>query len=257
MPPESRPGLQLLEAGKLMSRVEVNMTSGDGKSTVQHGRTDGRTYEELLTATNHVTGRIAHTRVQAIEGFASVGQVIEAGELWRTNQRHDRVRTGDRDEIPTYVRAAIWFRDGGRCSECHPEYPNPGPMHLDHIKPWSAGGSDTSDNLRLLCGPHNLERSNFIDSARPKRAVTWWCSNCYVLDEHVWQYHGAYVTCPTHGAPFIPEKSTCRVSRAFWKAHRDSESTPTWHQSQPLLESYDLIAYCAHCDAPGMTGVVL
>ncbi|MBI3018257.1 MAG: HNH endonuclease, partial [Deltaproteobacteria bacterium] len=32
-------------------------------------------------------------------------------------------------------------------------------LELDHVQPWSLGGSTTADNLRLLCRTHNQWRS--------------------------------------------------------------------------------------------------
>lgn len=45
------------------------------------------------------------------------------------------------------VRHRIYERDGGSCHICG----NPVPfeaMHLDHVIPWSHGGTDTEENLR-------------------------------------------------------------------------------------------------------------
>lgn len=59
---------------------------------------------------------------------------------------------------------------------------------LDHIVPWSAGGSDRSDNLRLLCEPCNTGRSNFrgeLDIQAARRApVCANCVACWHLDIH-------------------------------------------------------------------------
>lgn len=129
-------------------------------------------------------------------------------------------------------------------------------MHLDHIKPWSAGGADTTDNLRLLCDYHNVERSNYVDFAEPVRPATWWCANCYTLDRHIWRYDYPYITCPRHGSDPRLKNARCRVARAYAKAWINEQERPTWHE-RPMLTVFDLIAYCAHCDAPGLTGVVL
>lgn len=167
------------------------------------------------------------------EGFATPGAVIEAGQLWRTETRHPRIRTGERDPIPLYVRLAIWYRDRGECDEAPcpptPHWEDPRPTHLDHIKPWSAGGTD------------------FIDFARPKRPVTWWCHRCHDLDYLV---AGKYLDCPQHRWGW-GDKPRCRVARASLRWDDAS-----WF-IRPVPEDYPHIAYCAHCDAPGMTGVLL
>jgi hypothetical protein len=236
------------------------VSESDRKSDSEVGSNE-RTNERTDASDHHGcksgTGSRRERAYDEFDGLVAVGSVIAAGELWQTSERHERTRIGERDEIPRHVRAAVWFRDSGKCADCHPEYPSGDVLHLDHIKPWSAGGADTTDNLRLLCERHNLKRSNYIDFARPKRPATWWCANCYTLDEHVWTYYRAgFVTCPVHGNSMNPAKSRCRVERAHARAYRDGEDMPTWHM-RPMLTAFDQIAYCAHCDAPGMTGVLL
>lgn len=226
--------------------------SHNGIANASHGRTDGRTDEANGADVYLDTTLNAGARIQ---DFTTIGQVIEAGELWQTDQRHNVIRTGEREPIPSHVRSAIWYRDRGKCDNCHPDYPSKTHLELDHITPWSAGGTDTTDNLRLLCQDHNQRRSNFIDFARPKMAATWWCSRCYLLDEHVWTYlPGGFVECPIHGG-WGGDKSWCRVARRYY-AQAVAGEPQDWHQI-PMLTECDLIAYCAHCNLPGVTGVVL
>lgn len=66
------------------------------------------------------------------------------------------VRTGEREPISEGVRRGIWLRDCGECQWCG----HPHDLEIDHIIPWSNGGSDRSDNLRLLCTRCNEARSN-------------------------------------------------------------------------------------------------
>lgn len=69
-----------------------------------------------------------------------------------------------RPNIPAKLRSAICERDDNTCQLCsspvrhdvdvnHPRYPN-----LDHIVPFSKGGSDGSENLRLTCRQCNMMR---------------------------------------------------------------------------------------------------
>ncbi len=61
--------------------------------------------------------------------------------------------------IPTKVKLEVWKRDGGKCVQCGAT----GDLHFDHIIPWSKGGSsNTTDNIQLLCGKHNLEKHDKI-----------------------------------------------------------------------------------------------
>jgi len=176
--------------------------------------------------------------------------------------RHPIVRSGEREPIPACVRSAIWYRDGGRCRMCVDEANGDGsvigkPWHLDHVKPWSAGGADDTTNLRVLCERHNIERSNFYDLAElaPMRAATWWCINCFSFDLwEQWKWaDGTPYACPTH-----PERWDCRVLQGFYRAMEATGHYPEpWHQRGPLEGDTGPIAYCAHCNAPGVTGYLL
>jgi hypothetical protein len=188
-----------------------------------------------------------------LDDLVTPGMVLEAGQIGRSETRHPRVRIGERAPIARHLRAAIWYRDGGRCEQapCPVDPANEFVVHLDHIEPWSAGGADTSDNLRLLCEHHNTERSNFVDWARPKRPVTWWCHRCHDRD---YQYVGDHLlSCPIH--PYSGyggvKALLCRAARLIERLEDAS-----WFQVPPP-EHFPHIAYCAHCDAPGMTGVLL
>lgn len=62
--------------------------------------------------------------------------------------------------IPTRVKLEVWKRDGGKCVKCGSTVN----LHFDHIIPFSKGGaSDTTDNIQLLCGKHNLQKHDHIE----------------------------------------------------------------------------------------------
>ena len=66
--------------------------------------------------------------------------------------------------IPTYVKVEVWRRDHGCCVKCGSKLN----LHYDHDIPFSKGGSSfTTDNVRLLCAKHNLEKSDKIMSVLP------------------------------------------------------------------------------------------
>lgn len=64
--------------------------------------------------------------------------------------------TEDRAPISRGLRILVYKRDNFRCLWCGTS----SRLELDHIVPWSAGGSDTFDNLRTLCHDCNTYRSN-------------------------------------------------------------------------------------------------
>lgn len=94
----------------------------------------------------------------------------------RLGERHPVVRSGQRDLISRELRRLIWHRDGGRCQICGAGRVL---VQLDHIIPWSAGGSDRSSNLRLLCAPCNKDRSNYRTAGDAAAVpITRACDEC-------------------------------------------------------------------------------
>ena len=59
-----------------------------------------------------------------------------------------------RAPIPVSLRAAVFERDGHACVKCGAT----DDLALDHIFPWSLGGPDTFENLRVLCKPCNSSK---------------------------------------------------------------------------------------------------
>jgi len=68
----------------------------------------------------------------------------------------------NRKAILSSVKRAVWKRDQGKCQHFNPTLGKIcGSNHLlefDHIKRFSYGGDDSTQNLRLLCNAHNLLR---------------------------------------------------------------------------------------------------
>ena len=61
--------------------------------------------------------------------------------------------------ISSKVRHHVWMRDQGRCTYVCPKTKrrcaSDHLLQIDHIKPFSLGGTNEADNLRLLCANHN------------------------------------------------------------------------------------------------------
>ena len=61
--------------------------------------------------------------------------------------------------IPAEVRDEVYIRDGGKCAFVAANGTRCGSRHgleVDHVVPYSAGGTNDLSNLRLLCAAHNL-----------------------------------------------------------------------------------------------------
>lgn len=90
------------------------------------------------------------------ETFGGVfGELANGGE--RTEWAPER-RGQTREPLPEHTRIAIMRRDRFTCQWCNTRNTL---FEIDHIVPWSAGGSDHSVNLRTLCTGCNQDRSNF------------------------------------------------------------------------------------------------
>lgn len=61
--------------------------------------------------------------------------------------------------IPTEVKREVYKRDSGKCVQCGSKEN----LHFDHILPWSKGGSSNDiKNVQILCGKHNISKSDKI-----------------------------------------------------------------------------------------------
>ena len=60
--------------------------------------------------------------------------------------------------IPSHVKQAVWERDNGQCVFCGSDED----LHFDHDLPHSKGGSNTVENIQILCASCNLSKSSKI-----------------------------------------------------------------------------------------------
>lgn len=60
--------------------------------------------------------------------------------------------------VPQSVRRAVWSRDGGQCVECGSREG----LEYDHLIPYSRGGSNSEQNIQLLCRGCNRKKSDRI-----------------------------------------------------------------------------------------------
>lgn len=171
---------------------------------------------------------VTHTRAYEISGTSHDEMADFIATL---GQRHDVIRTGERAEIPLYVRVAVYMRDDYTCGICG-QWLKGSDKNLDHAVPWSAGGSDRSENLRTSCPDCNEQRSNRRDGSesRLRLPVTWWCASCW--RPHTW---------------------TGRYGPPSWVADL---GPPSWYSATPYVdpdEDRTVLAYCAMCRAEDYT----
>lgn len=77
-----------------------------------------------------------------------------------TSRRKDR-----RPWIPLSIQRAVFGRDGRSCRYCGSVH---GPFHLDHVLPWSRGGSNIASNLVVSCS-----RCNWMKGRRTPEEMGW------------------------------------------------------------------------------------
>lgn len=82
---------------------------------------------------------------------------IEEIQAWRARKKRYVYRR--REGIPTEVRQKVWHRDGGECQRCG----STEMIEYDHIIPVSKGGSNTENNIELLCKTCNRQKSARIE----------------------------------------------------------------------------------------------
>lgn len=145
----------------------------DARMRCQDARTDGRTDlrtvfcslpKKKVTLSNArepspkwMNFDRALTALSAVSGFCphdpDCPMPLDSGRypIIRTHE------TTERQRINPDIRLLVLLRDNFCCRWCGANYLL---LEMDHIIPWSAGGSDHMDNLRCLCSRCNSERSN-------------------------------------------------------------------------------------------------
>ena len=76
----------------------------------------------------------------------------------------------NRPRISRTVRQLIYARDGYCCQVCG--YSNVSELVLDHVVPWSRGGTSDESNLRSLCGYCNQRRYDSRDYATDRELIS-------------------------------------------------------------------------------------
>lgn len=72
----------------------------------------------------------------------------------------------EREPIPQWLRLQIAERDGWMCGICGFKI-GPDELHIDHIHPVHAGGTNDPENLQATHGPCNLRKGGQVGWQRP------------------------------------------------------------------------------------------
>ena len=147
----------LVSEGKLwITNIRVEYVSNKAGFSISLGRIrEMHGFRAQLIITS-VKGEI---ELEIVDGKVPAALVLC---LLRLNNRTVSAFTDDtteiRRKISKQVRNAVWIRDGGTCVECGAkDY-----LEYDHIIPVSKGGSNTVQNVQLLCRRCNGKKSNKI-----------------------------------------------------------------------------------------------
>ena len=79
----------------------------------------------------------------------------------------NKIKSGNKVKLASYsrpkismsVRNEVFLKYQGRCAICHRTQKEAGATHqIDHILPYSLGGTDEIYNLQLLCQDCNLKK---------------------------------------------------------------------------------------------------
>lgn len=110
-------------------------------------------------------GRAAALEVGEAKGReARVGEAINEGPGADSRRRECKDAAKPR-HIADESRDAVFVRDGGRCtfvSQDGTRCESAHGLQIDHIQPFSIGGTHDLSNLRLLCAAHNRRAAELI-----------------------------------------------------------------------------------------------
>lgn len=88
-----------------------------------------------------------------IDRLIAQGLLVESEGLLTPDLTYTRL-LGGRRYIPKWLRRQVMERDGFACAECGAT----DDLAIDHIHPYSRGGPETLDNLRVLCRSCNSRK---------------------------------------------------------------------------------------------------
>jgi len=145
----------LRDRNRLASLYPPKRLKGAQRETIKVIDTCLKAVVELANKCNHVLDKDGTW----IDEDLTVDITCEA-DLSPVEKELDAISTDGTTQtprhIPVEVRRKVWKRDGGQCTICGAE----DDLEFDHIIPFSKGGSNTVNNVRVLCQTCNRRKSD-------------------------------------------------------------------------------------------------
>lgn len=144
-----------LDYSRLVDRFEF--TEGEIRTAIGHLIAHG--YARINSNHPHYSGDVLEP--------LTPGRLAEDARLARREREKEARRAAkvalrggqvNRAPIPSGIRDFVYDRDGHACRLCGTTED----LTLDHIYPWSLGGPDTPENLRVLCRSCNSSKGDRV-----------------------------------------------------------------------------------------------
>jgi 5-methylcytosine-specific restriction endonuclease McrA len=138
----SKPNLTMAELVEFMADLTIkNLDPGlkamASKKKPKENNSDHSTNDEVRT--NSKTELLSETRNEPSNSAKDVLQDKCSEKL--------KLPAAPRVRIPNATRRQIWILCQSQCSNCQSVHA----LEIEHIKPWSMGGTNDAENLTLLC----------------------------------------------------------------------------------------------------------
>ena len=78
--------------------------------------------------------------------------------LRKIRVRDEDITVARRERVPDEVKAMVWSRDEGVCVRCGADED----LQFDHVIPVARGGGNNVENIQILCGDCNRQKSDSI-----------------------------------------------------------------------------------------------